>query len=135
MPSPTAMPARTGQRLRASQRAKPVWKTETYTDSQGSETDGFQDDASTLVHSGRSGAIDGHHVRRKRGKRRNGVAAVGAARLFQSIIRKSPSPCHSGSTASIPAPSDVSSASPRKQTWFSTIKKQAELTAPSISLG
>src|SRR6516164_7599485 len=28
MPSPTAMPTRTGQRLRASQRAKPVWKTE-----------------------------------------------------------------------------------------------------------
>src|SRR5215831_679543 len=28
MPSPTVMPTRTGQRLRASQRAKPVWKTE-----------------------------------------------------------------------------------------------------------
>src|SRR5262245_7491904 len=84
MPSPTAMPARTGQRLRASQRAKPVWKTETYTDSQGSKTDGFQDDASTLVHSGRSGAIDGHHVRRKRGNR----SRADQDRLFHALDRR-----------------------------------------------
>src|SRR5262245_54232390 len=49
MPSPTAMPTRTGQRLRASQRAKPVWKTEMMANSSrhtpppGSKTDGFQD--------------------------------------------------------------------------------------------
>src|SRR5215471_14244440 len=68
-------------------------------------------------------------------KRRNGVAAVGAARSFQSIIRKSPSPCHSGSTAAIPAPSALAPLRLGKRTWFSTIGKQAELTAPSFSLG
>src|SRR5215470_13648473 len=70
-PSPTAMPTRTGRRLRASRRARPVLKTEIMAKSSRrtprSKTDGFQDDVSTLVHNGRSGATDGHHVRRKPG--------------------------------------------------------------------
>src|SRR5262249_34211505 len=56
----------------------------TYTDSEGSETDGFQDDGSTLVHSGRSGATDGHHVRRKRGNR----SRADQDRLFHALDRR-----------------------------------------------